>query len=92
MKHRLPAPIPVDLSVGTGVIPPPDLPFEGDAYRYDNAGGTGSIAGSTVQAGPNQSSPTGSINGGAVQPGPNQSSPTGSISGSTILPVDTRYD
>ena len=66
-----------------------DLPYMGDAYRYDSAGGTGGMSGGSVQAGPNQSSPTGSIAGGSVQMGPNQQSPTGSIAGGTVLPPET---
>lgn len=65
MKHRLPAPIPVDLSVSASAA---ELPFQGAAYRYDSAGGTGPISGGTVLSGPNQGSPTGSVTGGTILP------------------------
>lgn len=71
---------------------PIELPYQSGAYRYDSSGGTGSIAGGAVQAGPNQGSATGSVSGGTVLPGPNQSSPIGPISGGTVLPVETIYD
>lgn len=71
---------------------PLNLPYQGDAYRYDSGGGTGSIAGGTVQPAPSQASPTGSTSGGSVQPGPNQDSPTGAISGGIVLAPDTIYD
>lgn len=84
------------VAVGSGddnaPIPPSELPYQGDAYLYDSAGGTGSIAGGTVQAGPNQDSPIGSVSGGTVQPGPNQDSPTGSVTGGTILAPEVIYD
>lgn len=73
---------------GATLTPPADLPFQGDAYYYDSAGGAGSISGGAVQPGPNQGSPTGTVQGGMVQPSPNQSSPTGSVSGGTILPPE----
>lgn len=68
-----------------------ELPYQGDLYQYDSAGGIGSIAGGTVLIGPNQSSATGSVAGGTVVPGPNQGSPTGSTTGGTIIEPDTIY-
>lgn len=64
---------------------PADLPFQGDAYRYDSAGPIGSITGGTALANAPQVAPIGSVSGGTVQPGPVQSSPTGSINGGTVL-------
>lgn len=73
-----------------GPFPPiGDLPYQGDAYIYDSAGGTGSIANGTVLAGGPQSSPTGTVSGASVQPSPTQASATGSISGGTVLPPET---
>lgn len=73
---------------GEHTTPIVELPYQGDAYIYDAAGGTGSVSGGTVLDGPNQASPTGAIGGGSVQPGPNQNSPTGSVTGGTILAPD----
>jgi hypothetical protein len=78
----------VDLAF-IGPFPPANLPYQGDAYRYDNNSGVGSISGGTVLAGPAQGSPTGSTTGATVLAGPNQGSPTGSISGGTVLPPET---
>lgn len=61
--------IPFQLGTDASVIPPVAVvPYQGDAYIYDMASGTGSITGGAVQPGPNQSSPTGSITGGTVLP------------------------
>jgi len=60
-------PFQLGISISTPV-PPAELPYQGDAYQYDSAGGTGSIAGGTVLPGPEQESPTGSITGGTVLP------------------------
>lgn len=85
--------IPFQLGVSAGVVPPVVTPpYQGDAYYYDSAGGTGSITGGTVQPSPNQDSPIGSVSGGTIQPGPNQNSPTGTITGGTVLPSETIYD
>lgn len=59
--------IPFQLGISAGIIPPPvDVPYQGDAYIYDMASGTGSIVGGTILDGPTQDSPTGSISGGTV--------------------------
>lgn len=57
----------VDLAF-IGPFPPTDLPYQGDAYLYDSAGGIGPISGGTVMPGPSQTSATGSISGGTVLP------------------------
>lgn len=81
------------VAVGSGAddgpTPPIDLPFQGDAYLYDSAGGTGSIAGGTVLANGAQPSAIGSVSGATVLPGPSQGSATGSIAGGTVLPPET---
>lgn len=48
MKHRLPSPISIDLSV---LALPIELPYQGDATIYDSSGATGSIANGAVQPG-----------------------------------------
>jgi hypothetical protein len=59
--------IPFQLGVDTAPTPPVvALPYQGDAYIYDSAGGTGSVTGGTILDGPDQHSPTGSISGGTV--------------------------
>jgi len=85
--------IPFQLGLDTGVTPPVvELPYQGDAYMYDQAGATGTVTGGTILDGPNQSSATGTVTGGSIQPGPNQNSPTGTITGGTTLPPDQIYD
>ena len=78
------------IAIGAGAdVGPVELPYQGDAYRYDSSSGTGSIAGGTVLMGPNQGSAAGSTGSGTVIAGPNQGSPTGPISGGTVLPPES---
>lgn len=59
--------IPFQLGINAGIVPPPVIaPYQGDAYIYDMASGTGSVTGGTVLDGPNQNSPIGSVTGGTV--------------------------
>jgi hypothetical protein len=61
--------IPFQIGIGADAPPPDNLPFQGDAYIYDAASGTGSVIGGTILDGPDQDSPTGSIAGGTVLDG-----------------------
>lgn len=75
-----------------------ELPYQGDAYIYDASGGTGSINGSTVQAGEHaydSAGGTGSISDGTVQTSEyayDSSGGTGSITGATVMPAETTYE
>jgi hypothetical protein len=61
--------IPFQLGVDVAPAPPVvELPYQGDAYIYDMASGTGSVTGGTILDGPEQNSATGSISGGTVLP------------------------
>lgn len=65
MKHRLPYLIPYDLSVAGAAET-----FVSNAYAYDEAGGTGSASGGTVQSGDtiyDETSATGAIADGTAQ-------------------------
>lgn len=65
MKHRLPYLIPYDLTVAGAET------FVSSAYTYDDASGTGSATGGTVQAGDtiyDETSATGAIADGTAQP------------------------
>lgn len=58
----------IPFQLGVDAAGPIALPYQSDAYYYDSGGGTGLIAGGTVQPFPNQESATGSLAGGTVLP------------------------
>lgn len=68
MKHRLPALLPVDLSITAAAA---ELPYVGDTTTYDQAGATGPVTGGLVQLGDaiyDQWGATGSVSGATVLP------------------------
>lgn len=95
MKHRLPAEIPYDLTVGTAV-PTGASSYGGENTIYDQASATGATASGTLQAGAttyDALGATGSIGGATVIAGEttyDQAGATGSTSGATVLPPETQ--